>query len=75
MFFFKLKTFLRRNINGLLKTHRPTSYPYITSDSFRVLANHVYDDTLDFNPDNVQKNDVVFVRSFFLKDFFEHYLD
>lgn len=71
MIIFRFKTAIRRYVNGLLKTYRPSSYPYITCDSFRALAQHIYDDLLDLAPENVQVNDIVFVRSFFLEDFFK----
>jgi hypothetical protein len=41
---------------------RALSYPYISGDDFRSIANHVYDDTNQFfDPKAVQKGDIVFV--------------
>lgn len=41
---------------------RPDSYPFITSDGFRDLANHVYDDFCkDFIPEKVKYKEIVFV--------------
>jgi hypothetical protein len=67
---FKIKTKIRRNISRALGFDRPSSYPYITGDGFRCLAQHVFDDISDIDPSIIEKNDVVFVRSDLLKDFF-----
>jgi len=68
---FKLKTNIRRSINKAVGFDRPTSYPFISGDSFRCLAQHIFDDISDIDPDLVEKNDVVFVRSDFLNIFFK----
>lgn len=65
----KIKTFIRRSLNRLLNRQRPSSYPYISGDSFRTLAQHIYDESMDFDPLNVSKGDIIFVRTNFLKDF------
>ena len=67
---FKIKTSLRRTINKMAGFERPTSWPFITGDGFRSLAQHHFDEISNFNPAQVEKNDVVFVRSDFLKEFF-----
>ena len=69
---FNLKTKLRRNLNKWLEFDRPTSWPFITGDGFRSLAQHHFDEISDLDPTQVEKNDIVFVRSDFLKDFFAH---
>lgn len=40
---------------------RPTSYPVITGDSFRALAQHIHDETTTFLPGGVSQGDIVFV--------------
>lgn len=40
---------------------RPGSYPYVSGDSFRSLAQHVYDEEKTFNPADVKYGDIVFV--------------
>mgnify|MGYP003352228546 CR=1 FL=1 len=40
---------------------RPSSYPVITGDSFRALANHIHDETGTFLFGGVAKGDIVFV--------------
>lgn len=42
---------------------RPGSYPYISGDSFRALADHIHDETQTFNPSDVRQGDVVFVAN------------
>ena len=50
---------------------RPSSYPYITGDSFRSLAKHILDETGDFNPDIVEHRDIVFVGQSFFHSYFD----
>ncbi len=69
--FFKIKTFTQRKLNGFFKFNRPSSYPYITGDSFRSLATHIYDDLQEVNVKNVMENDIVFVRGDFLHTYFK----
>lgn len=50
---------------------RPHSYPFVTSDGFRKIANHIYDDTCkDFTPENVKEKDIVFVGDENIEKFF-----
>lgn len=69
---FKLKTKIRRFLNKYFVTNRPSSYPFISGDSFRAMAQHICDEHFDIIPENVQKNDIIFVRGNFLKDYFEN---
>ncbi len=54
----------------LTNTPRPSSYPYISGDSFRALADFVHDETGTFNPKNVNRGDIVFVGNNFMKEYF-----
>ncbi len=45
------------------KNKRPSSYPYLSGDSFRALADHIHDETGTFDPNAVQKGDIVFVNN------------
>src|SRR3989338_2637804 len=50
--------------------NRPSSYPFVTGDSFRALADHIFDETTTtFNPQEVQLGDIVFVSSPYLRTF------
>ena len=55
------------------KIYRPSSKPFISGDSFRKMANHIFDETKTLNVKKVKKNDIVFVRSDLLKYYFENY--
>jgi len=68
---------IRRSLRILFKMQavitrrlRPTAYPYVTGDSFRVLADHVFDQDATFDPVAVAERDIVFVGQEFLKKFF-----
>lgn len=51
--------------------NRVPSYPYISGDGFRSMADHVYDETdYGLNSSDVQFGDIVFVKSDKLGDFF-----
>lgn len=54
----------------LLGDTRPSSYPFISGDSFRALADFVHDETGSFDPAKVKKGDIVFVGNPFMKDYF-----
>lgn len=60
---YKLSLKLRRN-------KRPSTYPYITGDSFRALADHIFDETGTFDPAAVQRGDIVFTSSPRMEEFF-----
>jgi hypothetical protein len=68
--FFKLYRKSFRTIFHTLKS-RPGSYPYITGDSFRLLADHIHDETNTFNPALVEKGDIVFVGNPQMEYFFK----
>ncbi len=71
MFFtLKLKTFIRRFASKTFGLSRPASFPFITGDSFRALAQHVYDESSDFNPEDVRHGDIIFIRTGWVNDFF-----
>jgi len=66
----KLKTFIRRRLVSALDLSRPSSWPYISGDSFRALAQFVHDESSTFDPKEVRAGDAVFVRTRWLGDFF-----
>jgi len=69
-----IKTKIRRFITSFLKLSHPTSYPYISGDAFRSLAQHVLDESFDIVPKSVLNNEIIFVRNNHLEEFFKHYL-
>jgi hypothetical protein len=66
-----LKTALRRFLNKKLGMYRPSSYPYLSGDGFRVIANYVYDQFCTFDPSELRHGDIVFVRGNVLREFFD----
>ncbi len=55
----------------LRREKRPSSYPYITGDSFRALADHIFDETCTFDPRSVKRGDIVFTSSVRMHEFFQ----
>ena len=50
---------------------RITSDPYISGDSFRAIANHLFDETTtELNPAIVRTGDIIFVKTDYLNEFF-----
>lgn len=71
MSLFLTKTKIRWFLTTIFNFNRSSSYPFITGDGFRSIAQHVFDEVSNFNPEDVLKNDIIFVRSDFLKEFFK----
>ncbi len=71
--YFKIK---RKFLNFLVKNHsglyRPSSYPFISGDTFRKYSDHIYDETKKLNPKNVKENDLVFINGDYISDFFKN---
>jgi len=70
---FKINNFIRRKIIKYSSDPRPTSYPYISGDSFRKIADHVYDETAKCQPENIKAGQIVFVKSDLLGNYFQDY--
>lgn len=51
---------------------RPSSYPYITGDTFRKLADFIHDEISTFDPALVNKGDIVFVGNPTMRDYFKN---
>lgn len=64
---------LKRKISIKLNLH-PASHPYISGDTFRSIANYVHEIGSTFAPAKVQKNEIIFVQSHLLPDFFDKIL-
>lgn len=53
---------------------RPSSYPYISGDTFRAFSKHIYDETTGYlNPKAVKHGDTIFVNGDILENFFNTY--
>lgn len=60
---------VKRRAHRQLKLH-PSSTPYLSGDTFRNLAQHIHDMDCSVVAEQVKNNDIVFVQSSKLKDFF-----
>jgi hypothetical protein len=74
--FFHLVTafFFLINHLSLLSLERGSSAPFISGDTFRSYADHIFDETTsDLIPRKVKTGDLVFVKTDYLETFFAHY--
>lgn len=63
---------IRRRAIARSANPRPSSYPYISGDSFRALSDHIYEDRgQSFNTLAVRENDLVFVATHLVREFFD----
>lgn len=62
---------LRQWITAHSGDPRPSSFPYLSGDTFRKLANHLFDGTARLHPENVKDGDIVFVQTDMLEEFFQ----
>jgi hypothetical protein len=68
---FKLVVPLKRLLAKKLSFGRPGSFPYITGDGFRSLAQHIMDDISSISTNSVSDGDIIFIRTDMLNKFFE----
>lgn len=70
-YFWKFIRIILKSRDKITKSQRRGSYPYVTGDSFRKIADHIYDEIETFDPDDVKTGDIVFVGNpktqYFLK--------
>lgn len=53
---------------------RPSSYPLISGDTFRAIADHIIDETKQsFHPANVKYGDIIFLKTDYVADFFSKF--
>tara|TARA_Y100000992_G_C21253063_1_gene486969 strand:- start:172 stop:1056 length:885 start_codon:yes stop_codon:yes gene_type:complete len=73
---------LRNKIKNKIKTttidrypslFRPSSDPYLSGDSLRKISDFVFDESASLNPEKVQKNSIVFLKTDLLDIFFTFY--
>ena len=51
-----------------------SSYPYISGDTFRTIANHIFDERHpNFVPESVKDREIIFVKTDYIEDFFTNY--
>lgn len=52
---------------------RPSSKPFISGDTFRGFANHVFDESKNLNTENIKERDTVFVSGNLIDIFFKYF--
>ena len=72
------KNIIRNKLNNYLlqknpKLFRPSSLPFVSGDTFRDFAHHIFDETQTLKPNKVKENDVVFLKTDLKNIYFEHY--
>jgi hypothetical protein len=68
---FRLNRYLHRLLISHSNNPRPSSYPYISGDTFRVMAQHIFDNCSIITPDKVKEGDIVFVDICKIQEFFK----
>ena len=54
-------------------SYRPSSYPFISGDTFRSIANHIVDETKQtLNPNHVKPYDIIFLKTDYVPVFFKY---
>ena len=71
IYFKQKRKILNYLIHNFTFLYRPSSEPYISGDTFRKHADHVYDESKKLNPKNVKINDTVFISSTLVDTFFK----
>lgn len=71
IYFKQKRKILNYLIHNFTFLYRPSSEPYISGDTFRKHADHVYDESIKLNPKNVKINDTVFISSTLVDTFFK----
>ena len=51
---------------------RLSSYPFVSGDSLRKISNHKLDEISKINPKKIEKNEIVFVKTDYLDNFFQN---
>ena len=77
--FWKIKRKLRKTMIARSENPRPPSYPFISGDTFRSLADHIYETGKDnpdgknrsFDPIEVKNGEIVFVEAHLLENYFK----
>ena len=53
--------------------YRPSSEPFISGDTFRKMANHVFDETKGFDTNMVKDGDIIFLKADMIETFFKYF--
>ena len=69
IFYRSRANFINFTLNKYKNIYRPSSYPYLTGDTFRKFSNHKYDETSRKKDLKIKRGDVVFVNIQYLREF------
>jgi O-antigen/teichoic acid export membrane protein len=64
-------TILKKILFTIRKDKRPSSYPYLSGDTFRKFADLVHDESSRIDPSLVRQGDIIFVAAPMIEDFFK----
>lgn len=70
--YIKIK-FLWITLERFPNLYRPSSKPYISGDSLRNSADHIFDESKSINTNEVKENDIIFLNSDLIEVFFNVY--
>ena len=62
-----------RSVHNNPSLLRLSSNPYISGDSYRKLANHLFDETTLLDPKDVKENDIIFLKTDLKEKYFSEY--
>lgn len=68
---FRINSRFKRYLIAKSSAPRPTSYPYISGDTFRSKAQHIFDEISNISPEKVKNNEIVFVDIRKISEFFK----
>ncbi len=74
----KIKNYIKKRFKYILREkypsiYRPDSRPYISGDTLRKFSDHVFDETRSVIPENIKKNDIVFLKTDLKEIYFKNY--
>ena len=77
LFFYRIRKIKNRILYYLIYVfpgiYRPSSEPFISGDTFRKMANHVFDETKGFYPNMVKNGDIIFLKADMIETFFKFF--
>ena len=65
--------FRNLTLNKFPKLYRPDSLPYVSGDTFRKFADHIFDESKSIDPKKVQNNDIVFLKTDLKEIYFDNF--
>jgi hypothetical protein len=63
---------LRIHLTAASSDPHPGSYPFVSGDTFRSLAQHAYDEKTKCTAEEIKESDIVFVKTDLIREFFRN---